>query len=91
MKVKREHIAFVGFLALALGVEMVVVQQVVLKDAVADVVVEKWGDESVASELRAAANKEIALPVPNAIGHCVATGGFVLILCCFIVVKQDDD
>lgn len=90
MKVKRETIAFVGFLLLALGVEMVVVQQAVLKDSVANVVVENWGGDGLASAAANWTNGRLALPVPDVVGHCVATSGFVLILCCFIVVKPDD-
>jgi hypothetical protein len=47
---KRERVAFAGFLLLAFGVEMVVVQQAVLRDGVAQVVVKRWGDEGLASE-----------------------------------------
>ncbi|MBQ2790865.1 MAG: hypothetical protein IJE97_14610 [Thermoguttaceae bacterium] len=79
-----------GFLLLAFGVEMVVVQQAVLRDAVAAAVVKRWGDDRLASAFAGATGRRIALPVPDAIGHCVATSGFVLILCCFILLKPDE-
>ncbi|MBQ7815558.1 MAG: hypothetical protein IJ387_13835, partial [Thermoguttaceae bacterium] len=72
---KRERVAFAGFLLLAFGVEMVVVQQAVLRDGVARVVVKRWGDEGLASALAGTTARRIALPVPDAIGHCVATSG----------------
>ncbi|MBR2003430.1 MAG: hypothetical protein IKK39_02920 [Thermoguttaceae bacterium] len=87
---KRERVAFAGFLLLAFGVEMVVVQQAVLRDRVAAIVVKRWGDEGVAAALAGASGRRIALPVPDAIGHCVATSGFVLILCCYILLKPDE-
>ncbi|MBP3530838.1 MAG: hypothetical protein J6K25_06615 [Thermoguttaceae bacterium] len=87
---KRERVAFAGFLLLAFGVEMVVVQQAVLRDGVARVVVKRWGDEGLASALAGTTARRIALPVPDAIGHCVATSGFVLILCCYILLKPDE-
>ncbi|MBR4834122.1 MAG: hypothetical protein IKU86_07310 [Thermoguttaceae bacterium] len=87
---KRERVAFVGFLLLAFGVEMVVVRQAVLRDGVAAVVVKKWGDDGVVSALASASGRRIALPVPSAVGHCVATSGFVLILCCYILLKPDE-
>ncbi len=89
MKITREKLAFVGFLLLAFGVEMVVVQQVVLKEFVASAVVETWSDVPAPFATDFAPNR-LALPIPSVVGHCVATGGFVLILCCFIVVKPDE-
>ena len=86
---KRERVAFVGFLLLALGIEMVVVQQAVLRDGVAKAVVKRWGDEGMAA-FAGATGRRVALPVPDAIGHCVATSGFVLILCCYILLKPDE-
>ncbi len=87
---KRERVAFVGFLLLAFGVELVVVRQAVLRDAVAAVVAKRWGDDGVVSALASATGPRIALSAPSAVGHCVATSGFVLILCCYILLKPDE-
>jgi hypothetical protein len=87
---KRERVAFAGFLLLALGVEMVVVQQAVLRDRVAQAVVKRWGDEALAATFSGTSGRRIALPIPDAVGHCVATSGFVLILCCYILLKPDE-
>ncbi|MDO4588057.1 MAG: hypothetical protein Q4C95_12315 [Planctomycetia bacterium] len=95
MKVKKEHIALTGVLLLFLGIEMVVIQQVVLKSTVSKFVVEKICPPQKQSFFMVK-DKEgnlqvrpISVEVPDTIGHCVATSGFVLILCCFIAFKPD--
>ena len=93
MKVKREHIALVGVLLLLLGIEMVVIQSIVLNSTVSGLIVKKFfPDKQFALMVKDSkgnvASRPIRVPIPAPVGHCVATGGFVLLLICFINVKE---
>ncbi|MDD3587880.1 MAG: hypothetical protein PHQ75_11930 [Thermoguttaceae bacterium] len=94
MKVKREHVALLGVLLLIFGVEMVVIQSVVLKETLSKFLVERFYPEQqyafmVKDSSGTLTVRPIRVPVPDTIGHCVATSGLVLLLCCFITVKPD--
>ncbi|MDO5581901.1 MAG: hypothetical protein Q4G69_12290 [Planctomycetia bacterium] len=93
MKIKRDNIALIGVLLLVFGIEMIVIQSVVLNSTVSGFLIRKFYPET---EIALMVNDSegnltalpIRVPVPDTIGHCVATSGFVLILTCFIIVKD---
>lgn len=93
MKIKREHIALAGVLLFLLGIELVVVQSIVLNSTVSELITKKFfPDRQFALMVKDPEGnlvcRPIRVPVPDPIGHCIATSGFVLLLICFITVKE---
>ncbi|MDO5554238.1 MAG: hypothetical protein Q4G68_10800 [Planctomycetia bacterium] len=93
MKVKKEHFALLGVLLLILGVEMVIVKQVVLNDMVSRFILQRFYDDSgmtfmVEDDSGTIGVRRINVPVPDTLGHCVATSGLVLLLCCYVTFKD---
>ena len=93
MKITREHLAMVGILLLVLGVEMVIIQSVVLNKTVSRILIQRFYPEyqsvfMVADSDGTLTVRPVRVKVPDPVGHCVATGGLVLLLCCFITVKE---
>lgn len=94
MNVKKEHLALLGVLLLSFGIELIVIQRVVLNRTVSELVVAKCCPEpkQIAFMVKDSEGnlqvRPIEVSVPDAYGHCIATGGLVLLLCCFIQVKS---
>lgn len=93
MKIKKEHLALVGVLLLILGVEMVVVKQVVFNEAVSGFLVDRFGDDPqfalmVGDTEGNLVARRVNVPISGTLGTCVATSGFVLLLSCFLTVKD---
>lgn len=95
MNVKKEHLALLGVLLLLFGIELIVIQRVVLTRTVSSLIVTKFypPPEQIAFMVKDSEGnlqvRPITVEVPDRYGHCIATGGLVLILCCFIQIKPD--
>lgn len=94
MNVTKEHLALVGILLLMFGIELIVIQRVVLNRTVSELVVAKFCPEpkQIAFMVKDSEGnlqvRPITVEVPDKYGHCIATGGLVLLLCCFIQIKS---
>ena len=95
MKITREHLALIGVILFILGIEMVIIQRVVLNDTLSETIIRKFYPTQkalaffVKDDTGTLTVKPLTVNVPDTIGHCVATSGFVLILCCLIANKPD--
>ncbi len=93
MKIKKEHIALTGVLFLIFGIEMIIVQSVVLNSTISGFLIRKFQpDKQFALMVKDSEGnltaRPLRIPVPDQIGQCIATGGFVLLLSCFITMKE---
>lgn len=94
MNVKKENLALLGVLLLMFGVELVVIQRVVLNRTLSGLVIQKFYPETKQIAFMVRDDKgnlqvtPITVEVPDSFGHCIATGGLVLLLCCFIQFKS---
>lgn len=95
MNVKKESLALVGILFLVFGIEMIIIQRVVLNRTVSQLVIERFYPDKqknifmVKDDNGLVQVRPITVEVPDSFGHCVATSGLVLLLCCFIQIKSD--
>ena len=95
MTLKKEHLALLGVLFLLFGIELILIQRVVLTPPLSRVVVERIYPEDKRQEFITRDEKggtrvrPVTVEVPDTVGHCVATSGLVLLLFCFIQIKPD--
>ena len=92
---KKEHLALIGVLLLMFGIELIVIQRIVLTRTVSQMIVTKFYQppEQIAFMVKDNEGnlqvRPIEVDVPDMYGHCIATSGLVLLLCCFIQIKPD--